>query len=130
MGFSFISLYAISRTRTGAAVVLQKILGTFSWKILLLILIVFLVVGIFSFFLTLALAKIFSTKMNKINYSLASFITLIVLIAIVFLVSGIFGVVVLIVAMLTGIYCVSLGVRRTNMMGCLLLPTIIFYLSF
>ena len=128
MGFSFISLYAISRTRTGAAVVLQKILGTFSWKILLLILIVFFVVGIFSFFLTLALAKTFSTKMNKINYSLASFITLIVLTAIVFLVSGIFGVAVLIVAMLTGIYCVSLGVRRTNMMGCLLVPTIIFYL--
>ena len=128
MGFSFISLYAISRTRTGAAVVLQKILGTFSWKILLLILIVFFVVGIFSFFLTLALAKTFSTKMNKINYSLASFITLIVLTAIVFLVSGIFGVAVLIVSMLTGIYCVSLGVRRTNMMGCLLLPTIIFYL--
>ena len=125
-----ITIYAISRTRTSAAVVQQKILGTISWKILLLILIVFLVVGVFSFFLTLTLAKIFSKKMNKIKYPLASFITLIVLTAIVFLVSGIFGVVVLIVAALTGIYCVSLGVRRTSMMGCLLLPTIIFYLPF
>ncbi len=128
MGFSFISLYIISRTRTGAAVAIQKILGGFSWEILALLLSVCLIVGITAFFLTIYLAKIFSKKLNKLNYAVLSSITLVILAVIVFLVSSFWGLIVLLVSTLTGIYCISLGVRRTNMMGCLLIPTIIFYL--
>ncbi|RLG16247.1 hypothetical protein DRN69_01340, partial [Candidatus Pacearchaeota archaeon] len=43
MGFSFISLYTLSKTRTGAAVAIQKIIGNPSLKILLLILIITLI---------------------------------------------------------------------------------------
>jgi len=129
MGFSFVALYIISRTRTGAAVALQKILGGFSKEILILILLISLITGIISFFLTLNLSKIFAKKINKINYPLLSFLTLVFLTILIFLISGFFGLAVLLVSTLTGIYCISLGVRRTNMMGCLLLPTIIFYLT-
>ena len=128
MGFSFVSLYIISRTRTGAAVAIQEIIGNFSWKILTLILATSLISGIIAFFLSLFLAKFFSQKINKINYSKLSLITLSLLGIVVFLFSGLFGLVVLIVSTFTGIYAISLGVRRTNMMGCLLIPTIIFYL--
>lgn len=129
MGFSFISLYLISRTRTGAAVAIQEILGVFSWQVLVLFLFIVLIVGIISFFLTLKLAKFFSQKMTNVNYTILSSITLGILMIIVFLVSDILGLIVLIASALTGIYCISLGVRRTNMMGCLLIPTIIFYLT-
>jgi len=43
-------------------------------------------------------------------------------------VSGFLGLFVLAASTATGIYCISLGVKRTNMMGCLLLPVIILYL--
>ncbi len=129
MGFSFISLYVISKTRTGAAVAIQQIIGNLlSWKILTLILAVVFISGIISFFLTIFLAKIFSKKLEKINYTILSTITLILLGIIVFLISGLLGLAVLIASTFTGIYCISLGVRRTQMMGCLLLPTIVFYL--
>lgn len=128
MGFSFVSLYIISRTRTGAAVAIQKIIGVFSWKILVLILSTALISGIVAFFLTIFLAKFFSRKINKINYAKLSLITLIILTIIIFLVSNVFGLIVLLISTFTGIYCISLGVRRTNMMGCLLIPTIVFYL--
>ena len=128
MGFSFISLYIISKTRTGAAIAIQEIIGTLSWKILILILIVVLISGIISFFLTTFLAKFFSQKITKIDYTTLSIITLIFLGIIVFLVSGFLGLVILIASTFTGIYCISLKVKRTNMMGCLLIPTIIFYL--
>ena len=128
MGFSFVALYIISKTRTGAAVAIKELLGGFSKEILILILIVSLIVGIISFFLTMSLTKLFTKKINKINYSLFSKSTLIFLSLVIFLVSGFFGLIVFIASTLTGIYCISLGVRRTNMMGCLLLPTIIFYL--
>ncbi len=128
MGFSFISLYIISKARTGAAIAISEILGIFSWKILVLILFVTLISGIFSFFITKTLAKIFAQKIAKINYTKLSILTLIFLGIVVFLISGFFGFLILLISTLTGIYCISLKVRRTNMMGCLLLPVIILYL--
>jgi putative membrane protein len=128
MGFSFISLYAISKTRTGAAVALQQILPHLSNKILILILTTILFTGIISFFLAKTLAKFFSQNINKINYTKISIITLVILAIIVLIISGFFGLLVLIISTLTGIYCISLKVKRTQMMGCLLLPTIILYL--
>lgn len=128
MGFSFLSLYVISKTRTGAAVAIQKIVGTLSPKLLILILGVIMASGIISFFLTIYIAKFFSQKITKINYTFLSITTLTILTIIIFLISGLMGILILIVATLTGIYCISLKVRRTNMMGCLLIPTIIFYL--
>ena len=128
MGFSFISLYVISKTRTGAAVAIQEIIGTLSPKLLILILAVTIISGIISFFLTIFLAKTFAKKIGAFNYTIASLITLLILVLIVFLASGFLGILALIASTLTGIYCISLKVRRTNMMGCLLLPTIILYL--
>lgn len=138
MGFSFISLYLISKKRTGAAVAIYEIIGIPSTKILILILFIVLITGVISFFLTKKLAKIFSNKITKINYTKISLITLFVLTIVVFLSEfltsqnsfslGFFSLIVLIISTLTGIYCISLKVKRTNMMGCLIIPTIIYYL--
>ncbi len=127
MGLSFVFLYAISKTRTGAAAALNEILGQFSLKFLILFLIIILISGIISFFWTLFLAKFFSTKISKINYKNISIATLIILTAIVTIVSGFLGLFILILSTLTGLYCISTNVKRTNMMGCLLVPTIVIY---
>ncbi len=128
MGFSFITLYIVSRTRTGAAVAIKSLLGSFNANILILILAVVLISGVISFFLTKTLAKFSSGKVDKINYKILSVWTLAFLAIVVLIVSKPFGLLVLLVSTLTGIYSINLGVRRTQMMGCLLLPTIIFYL--
>ncbi len=128
MGFSFISLYAISKARTGAAVAIQQIIGELSPKLLLLLLTTVIISGIIAFFVTVILTKFFSQKITKVNYTILSSIVLVFLIGIVFLVSNFLGVVVFIASTFTGIYCISLGIKRTNMMGCLLIPTIILYL--
>ncbi len=127
MGFSFISLYALGKTRTGIAVALQNFIGQINSNILILIIIITFLSGIFSFFIAKKLSKTISQNINKISYTKISIITLIILIAIVTLISGFLGLIILIISTLTGIYCISLGVRRTHMMGCLLIPTILFY---
>ncbi len=129
MSFSFISLYAISKTRTGAAAAIHGLIGTVSGNVLALILFIVLISGIISFFLAEKLSAFFSGKINKINYTKLSLITLFILVVVVFLISGFLGFFAFIIATFTGIYCISLGVRRTGMMGCLLLPTIIIYLT-
>jgi len=128
MGFSFISLYIISKTRTGAAIAIQQMIGTPSWKIFLLTIIIVTITGIISFFLTKNISKHISQRINNLNYTKISIFTLLILIIIVFAVSNLFGLLILIISTFTGIYCINSKVRRTNMMGCLLLPTIIFYL--
>ena len=128
MGFSFLTLFAISKTRTGASVFVKELIGQPSWNLLILIMIIVLISGIASFFIIKVLTKFFSDKINKINYSKLSIITLIALIILVGIISGWKGLIILIISTLTGIYCISLNVKRTNMMGCLILPTILFYL--
>ena len=128
MGFSFISLYAISKTRTGAAIAIKEIINLPSKEIFILILATIFVSGLISFFLTKFLAKLISQKIRKISYTTLSITTLIILTVLVFLISGFIGFIILTISTLTGIYCISLKVRRTNMMGCLLIPTIFLYL--
>lgn len=128
MGLSFVALYAISKTRTGAAAAIKELIGIPNIKILILILIVVSISGIVSFFLTKILSIWFLKIIEKVNYTKLSIATLIILSIVVFLVSGFLGLAVFVISTATGIYCISFNVRRTNMMGCLLLPTIVLYL--
>jgi putative membrane protein len=128
MGLSFVSLYAISRTRTGAAAAIQSLLGEMNSNILILILSVCLLSGILSFFIVKYLSPKFLKIIEKINYRKLSIGILTFLSTIIILISGILGFFVFAVSTATGIYCISLNVKRTQMMGCLLIPTIILYL--
>lgn len=127
MGLSFVSLYAISKTRTGAAAAIKEILGSPSEKTLIVILAAILISGIISYFITGCLAKFLSQKICKINYTLISVATLLILVIITFIFSGFLGILVLTASTFLGIYFHELPVKKTNMMGCLLIPTIIYY---
>jgi len=128
MGLSFVSLYAISKTRTGAAAAIKEIIRILSWKALILLLIAILISGIISFFSAKKLTLFFSKKVHKVDYSRLSIIILIFLAVIVIIFSGFSGFLVLVVSTLMGIYCNGLPVKKTHMMGCLLIPTILYYL--
>jgi len=128
MGFSFIFLYLTSKTRTGAAVAIKEIIEIVSLKELIIILFIIPISGIISFYITIFFAKIFSKKITKINYTYLSIITLIILFITIFLISNFLGIIIFIISTITGIYCINTNIKRTNMMGCLLIPTILYYL--
>ena len=128
MGLSFIAIYTIQRARTGAAASIQELIGQISPEIIFLIFFVVFISGLVSFQITKILAGFFSDKIEKIDYAKLSLFTIIFLSVVVFLVSGFLGFFVFFVSTLTGIYCISSNVKRTLMMSCLLVPTIIIYL--
>lgn len=128
MSFSFLALFLISKTRTGSAVAVKELIGVPETNLFVLIVLVIIFSGIFSFFITKFLSKRFLSLLEKTNYTKVSFFVLIVMSLITFIASGLFGLLVLIVSTATGFYCISMKVSRINMMGCLLVPTIIFYL--
>ena len=128
MCLSFLGLFLISKTRTGSAAAIKSLVGVLDWRIFVLIVLVIIISGFFSFFFVNKISKKFLFFLERINYSKVSIITIVVIAIVTFFVSGFLGLLVLAVSTITGIYCISSGVKRTNMIGCLILPTIIIYL--
>jgi len=130
MGLSFVTLYSVEKSRTGAAVAVSKLLTNFAFSDLLVLLGVIFISGVAAFFLTLFLAKIFSRRISKFSYNKLSLAILIFLSIIILIFSGFLGFLVFIVSAFLGLATIFLGIRRIHLMGCLLLPTILFYLPF
>lgn len=130
MALSFVTLYSIQKSRTGAAVAISEILKSFSLSNLVLIIFAVIIVSALSFFITLFISKKFSRIITKINYSKLSICILIVLSVIVLIFSGLIGFLLYLVSTFTGLFAIESGARRTNLMGCLMIPSILLYLPF
>jgi TctA family transporter len=126
---SFLTLYSVGKTRTGVAVLIKEVSINFSYKIIILILISVLISGIFSFFITLFISRKICNRIDKYNYQSISLIVLITIIAINFIVGRVTNILILIPCALIGLYSNKLNARKSNMMYCLLTPTIWFYLT-
>ena len=128
LGLSFIVLYSIGRERTGMAVTIGQILQNLTLNHVVIILITIALVGIISFYLTLYLGRFFAKNINKVNYSKLSILVLLLISLVVLIISGPFGFFLYLISTATGIYGILTGVRRINLMGCLVLPVILLYL--
>ncbi|MBU3913580.1 MAG: tripartite tricarboxylate transporter permease [Nanoarchaeota archaeon] len=128
MALSFITLYSISKSRTGAAVAIQEILKDFNFPNLLVIILAVIISSLIAFLISIFLARIFSRSIAKINYTKLS-ISIIVFLSIVILIFSKFpGLLLYLVSTIVGLFCIESGARRTNLMGCLMLPSILLYL--
>lgn len=128
MSLSFVTIYAIGKTRSGAAVAVSEILKKMSLNDLAIILTVIFVSGILAFFIGLQLAKIFSFTISKINYYKLSWFVIALLFVVNLLLTNFLGILTLITASALGVFCIQSGVRRIQLMGVLLVPTILYYL--
>lgn len=128
MGLSFVSVYVLGKGRTGSAAVVQELLGKISFFDLFLILIVVFFSGIFAFFIGIFISKFFAKSILKVNYAKISFFVIFLVLLVNFFLSNWLGFIVLITGSAIGVFCILSGVKRIHMMGCLMLPTIIYYL--
>ena len=134
MALSFITLYSINRTRTGAAVAISKLLPTITPPILLTILITIIITGILASIITIQLAKITAKNIHKIKYSKLSITILIILFLLTFFFSDftikgkLISLLIFATSTSLGIFTILIGTKRMHLMGCLLIPTILFYM--
>ena len=128
MTLSFATLYAISKTRTGAAATIQKISPSLSAKELIIIISISIVTIIIASYLTTILARVLAQKMNKIKYHLISIFMLGILLTVLIIFTNLLGIIVFITGTSLGIFATQSSIRKINLMGCLMLPTILFYL--
>jgi putative membrane protein len=129
MGLSFVTLFAIDRTRTGAAVAVKELIPLLDYEILLILLLTILVAGIISFFLGIYLSKSFANWITRIDYKKISYAVLLILLIINIIFTNYLGLLVLATATALGIFCILSNSRRTNLMGSIIIPVIIYYLT-
>ena len=128
MGLSFITIFSIGRARTGSALAVKNILETISVGDIITIITSIIFSGFLSFLIGIKISKYFSAKISKINYSVFSLFVIGLLAAIVPVFSGWIGMIIFITSTSLGLFTILSGTRRINLMGSLLIPTIIFYL--
>jgi len=128
MSLSFITLFLINKSRTGSAAYIAKLLPNLSTNNLILILISLIITSFLAFAITIPIAKFFSKNISKINYNLLSIFILVFLSLIIIFFSGFLGFLVFTISTFLGITCILLNVKRTTLMACLLIPTILYYI--
>ncbi len=126
---TFITLYAINKTRSGTAVAVKEILKSLSLNNLIIIILTMILSSLIAFIVGIKLSKLAAKNINKINYKLLSIVTLIILLTVNILFSNLLGLIVLMTATALGIFAILSNSRRINLMGSLLIPTILFYLT-
>jgi putative membrane protein len=119
--------YALQKARNGAILTVNKLLGEIGIQEVLLFLGVALIVGGIAAFLAINLSKVFSKLIVKVNYnyivwSIVGFITLLT-----FFFDGFLGLTILVTATAVGILASSWGVGKNHLMGCLILPVILYF---
>jgi putative membrane protein len=126
---SFITFYLIQKTRTGIASAVSQIIPI-TLNEIYIILLTILITGIIAYFIGNQISKKIAKNISKINYPKFSKLILIFLVLITILISGITGLLILIISTSLGLLAITLNIRKSLLMGCLLLPAIIYYLPF
>jgi putative membrane protein len=127
--FSLISLYTISKPRSGAAVAVDKLIPLFGFNEMLLLVAVTLFSAGISSLLLARLARRFVIVIQKINYTKMTVLVMCFLVALVFILTGPYGWLLLLVSTAIGLIAPLFGVKRSTCMGVLMLPLIFFYMG-
>jgi len=128
MLIALVTTFTINKARNGSIAVVQQMLQSTDLKYLVVFVAVALITGGIATFLCLWLARVFATLINIINYQLLCVIIISLIISLVFYFSGFLGLLVLIISTLIGFIPPLIPVPRTQMMGCLLLPVILYFI--
>jgi len=128
MVMSLVPLFTIGKARNGSIIVVQTLLSKITYNDFILFAAITLIAGGIATFLCLYVAKIFADVINKVNYRLLciSIISLVCIIALIM--TGWLGFLILAVSTFLGFLPPMLGVGRNNLMGCLLVPVILYFL--
>ncbi|MEM4605466.1 MAG: tripartite tricarboxylate transporter permease [Candidatus Pacearchaeota archaeon] len=127
LSVSFLILYLTNKKRSGLAAAISQ-LTTIGRTEMTYIIGTIILTTIICFLLTIKISKFFAKNITKINYEKLSKGIIFFLFLVVFLVSGFKGILVLVSSTLLGLTASYLGVRKGFLMGCLMLPAILWYL--
>ncbi|MEW5937042.1 MAG: tripartite tricarboxylate transporter permease [Candidatus Thermoplasmatota archaeon] len=135
--FNLLALFVIGRARSGAMKGVGTVLGAQLqlWNdisavpgALVLLLCVVLLAALLSFSATIWLGRRASKILPRVPYRLLALCAIATILMMVLIFSGTIGLLILPTATALGLLPPKIGVRRVHLMGCLIVPTVIFLL--
>lgn len=127
--FSIFALHLMNNPRSGISVIMQDLFGRIDISLLALLCGVMLVSGLMAYKLHMIIGRAFARFSGRIDFRKLSAAGFVFVLSMVFAVSGPLGLAIALVSMAVGLVPALTGVSRTHCMGCLLLPTLLFYLG-
>ncbi len=124
--YSLMALLLIGNPRSGIAVAIGQIISVDTNVMMVLIAAILTTAG-FSAYLTLKLSRGILPFMRRLDYTRLCILTGIFITSLVLLFSGLEGILVLVVASTIGMVPNLCNIRKSHAMGCLLIPTILFF---
>lgn len=127
--FSLVALYVILRPRSGAVAAAQDVLGgSISYEVFLLFLLAICITGILSYLLTLAAGSCAAYIFSLLNYRWLNCGVMVFLGGMCLVMTGIPGVAIFMISAAVGLAAYLINVRKTCLMGVLLVPCILYFL--
>ncbi len=128
--FGLVAFVVIGRTRSGAMVAIEDILGTniLDAPALLLFFAAIVLTALFSYFSTVWIGNNAHLLLKKVDYSKLCAGVLIGLTVMVYLFTGLFGLFIFVISTPIGMLASFMNVRKSHAMGVILLPVILYFL--
>jgi len=124
---SLATLYVLDKARNGSIIAVQQITET-SLGLIMILLMTIIISASLAVYLTLKIGKLFARHITKINYRKLVYSIIIFITILVFMMTGFIGLAVLVTSTAIGIIPAIIKVTRTQAMGCLLLPVILYFI--
>ena len=125
--FAFMMLYLLGKTRSGASWAISQVLYNFAVPELHIFFAVSAISVFISAIATLYMGKLLMRKFVMFDYAKMTKIIILSLVVLILAFTGIVGLLIAFTGMCTGLLAVKIGIRRTHLMGFLLLPTILYF---
>lgn len=135
--FNLMALFVILKSRSGAMKAVEGLIASnlTEWEPLSNVplamsslLLAAFIAALVSIPLALFFGKLFAKYCSKLNYPMLVKTVIIFLLAMIILFSGALGLVILAIATCVGMIPPLIGVKRVHLMGCLIVPVILFFI--
>jgi putative membrane protein len=125
--FTFIVFYTLGKTRSGAMWMISQLVDKLTFSDMLLLSAVGAITCFISAILTLRIGKTVIRRMKNINYKRLNLYVIAILVVLVFAFTGFIGLFIALLGACMGLLAILLGIRRSHLMGFLILPTMLYF---
>ncbi|MGM5483565.1 MAG: tripartite tricarboxylate transporter permease [Nanobdellota archaeon] len=127
---SIITYFSMQKARNGSIIAVSEIIPEFDFFVVIVFMSTALFAGSVSVFVCLKISKIFGIFIQKINYQFTIIIVLIIISSAILFFSNVSGFLLYITSTSLGIISIKSNVAKNHLMGCLLLPILIYFIPF
>ncbi|MFH1445516.1 MAG: tripartite tricarboxylate transporter permease [Nanoarchaeota archaeon] len=125
--FTLVVFYTIGKTRSGAVWTISQITDTLIINDMIVLMVVAATTCFISVIITLKIGKFLVKRMVNINYNKLTLAIITGLVLLVLIFTGPIGVLIAITGTFIGLFTIIIGIKRTHLMGFLILPTILYF---